>query len=340
MLTPRQETILKLMVNEYVTTAASVASETIARHHDLDVSPATVRKEMAELEDAGYIARPHTSAGCVPMDKAYRLYVESLMAMETDRIPVGVRRSIRNKLVYAERQVDGWTSVAAAVLARLVGNMAIATFPKARVSRVRHIELVQVRNLLVMLIVVLEQASLRRQLIPLKEPTEQEDLDLLTSRVRAYVLGLTRREIEAQAMQLTPLEEELVDATTLILREEDRALYRDHYLDGLRNLLSQPEFTENERVRSIVEGVEDGTLAQAILEEAPNEGVRVVIGQEHRGDLLWPLSVVICQYGIPDQAIGAVAAVGPTRMEYSKTIAGVQFMSSVMSDLVEVVHSR
>ena len=111
-------------------------------------------------------------------------------------------------------------------------------------------------------------------------------------------------------------------------------------MNGLRNLLSQPEFTENDKIRNLVEGVEDGSLVQSILKETPDGSVvRVIIGRENRGDTLRPLSIVICQYGIPDEAAGAVGAVGPTRMEYSKTIASVQFMSSVMSELVEGVHS-
>ena len=341
MLTARQEAILNLIVHEYTVTVAPIASETIARSPDLGVSPATIRKEVAELEEAGYITRPHTSAGSVPLDKAYRFYVESLVAAEPDHIHPRVRKSIRKQLTEAERDTDEWASVAAVSLARLVGNMAIATFPKARESRVRHLELIQLQEFLAMVIVVVEQARLRRHLIRLKEPLELKELEASTSKVKGQLLGLTRREIESKSMPLTPFEEELVDAAVLILREEDQAMYRDHYIDGLRNLLNQPEFAEKDRVRAIVEGVEDGSLVQAVLEGTPDGGVvRVIIGQENRGDLLWPLSVVICQYGIPDEAVGAVGAVGPTRMEYSKTISGVQFISSVMSELVESSQGR
>ena len=341
MLTARQETILKLIVHEYTMTVGPIASETIARSHHLGVSPATIRKEVAELEEAGYLTRPHTSAGSVPMDKAYRFYVESLVAAEPGHIHPMVRRSIRKQLTEAERDTDEWASVAAVSLARLVGNMAIATFPKARESRVRHLELIQLQEFLAMLIVVVEQVRLRRHMIRLKEPVELVELEASTSKVKGQLLGLTRREIESKAMPLTPFEEELVQAAVLILREEDQAMYRDHYIDGLRNLLNQPEFAEKDRVRAIVEGVEDGSLVQAVLEETPDGGVvRVIIGQENRGDLLWPLSVVICQYGIPGEAVGAVGAVGPTRMEYSKTISGVKFMSSVMSELVESAQGR
>ena len=131
-----------------------------------------------------------------------------------------------------------------------------------------------------------------------------------------------------------------MDATVLILREEDRSGFRDHYVDGLRNLLSQPEFEENEKMRALVDAVEGGSLPQAVLEETPDGSVvRVIIGQQNRGDMLRPLSVVICQYGIPDQVAGAVGAVGPTRIEYPKTIGYVRLISSVMSELVESVHT-
>ena len=339
MLSSRQEAILNLIVDSYVKTATPVASEFLARDPDLAVSPATVRNEVAHLEEMGYLTRPHASAGSVPVDKAYRSYVESLFQTGEEDLPGRVRRSARRRLNQVEQDVDEWSVVAASVLSGLVGNLAIATFPKATEARVRHIELVPLQDLLAMVIVVLEQARMRRHLIRLTEPVGPEEIESSSNKIKSQVVGLTRRQIESQPGQLTPLEEKLVDAATLILREEDVASYRGHYIDGLRNLLRQPEFEENERVRDLVQAVEDGTLIRAVLEEAPaGDIVKVVIGQENRGDVLWPLSVVLCRYGIPDEAVGAIGAVGPTRMEYSRTITGVRFMSTLMSELVEGVH--
>jgi heat-inducible transcriptional repressor len=177
---------------------------------------------------------------------------------------------------------------------------------------------------------------LKRHIIRFKDPVAPQELEASTTRVKSQLVGLTRREIEKKAMDLSPLEEEVVAAAVLILREEEHAAYRDHYVDGLRNLLTQPEFAENDKVRALVEDVEDGSLIQAVLGETPDGSVvRVIIGRENRGDMLWPFSVVICQYGVPDEAVGTVGAIGPTRMEYTKTIAGVDFVSSVMSEMVE-----
>ena len=339
MLTERQELILKTIVADYTRTATPIASEAVARSEGLDVSSATVRNDVAALREQGYLANPHTSAGSVPLDKAYRFFVESVEPVTDTAIPQSARESARRQLQNILQNLDEWANVSAAVLSGLVGNMAIATFPKARETRVRYIDLVPIQDLLVMLIVVLEQARLHRQLIRLPHPMEAYEIEESTARLRSYMLGHNQREIESQQAPLTPLEEELVEATVTVLQEEERAAYHDHYVDGMRNLLSQPEFAENERARAIVEGVEDGSLAQTILAETPEGGVlRVIIGHEHPDDALSPLSVVVCQYGMPHRAVGALGVVGPTRMEYIRTIAGVRFLSAAMSELLESVY--
>jgi heat-inducible transcriptional repressor len=340
MLEERKLEILNLIVGDYIKVGAPIASEAIARAHSLGVSPATIRNDVAELEQEGYISRPHQSAGSVPSDKGYRVYVETVAATRVASIPNDVRSEVRTRLVEVERDVDEWTSVAAAVLAQFVGNLAIATFPKASESRVRHIELVPLQDFLALLIVIFEQTRMRRQLVRLSEKIAPEALRASANRVNGMLRGLTSREIGSREMRLSPLEDELVATTLDMLGEEDKTDFQDHYLDGIRNLLDQPEFDEKDKVRAVIEGVEDGSLARAILDEVPATGVlRVVIGQENREDLLWPLSVVIGRYGIPGQADGAVGAVGPVRMEYGKAIAGVGMVVAIMNDMVEVVRA-
>jgi heat-inducible transcriptional repressor len=337
MLTARQESLLKLIVEEYVSTASPVASDALIRGHGIGVSPATVRKEMAELEEQGYLDRPHTSAGCVPLDVGYRFYVESLASAERTRVSERQRAAVAERLIEGEKDVETWTSRSSATLAELTGNLAVATYPKAADTRIRHVELVSVQSLLAMLIVVIGQATLRRHMVRLAEPIRENELESSARRVKSYVLGLTRDEIRSRPKGLTRFEEDLLDATLMILEEEERFSYVGHYVDGLRNLLSQPEFASNDILRPVVESIEDGSLIEAILRDAPRGGgvVRVVIGKENRADMLWLLSLVISQYGSPGQAMGAVGVVGPTRMEYPRTISGVELMSMVMSDMVD-----
>ncbi len=340
MLTARQQRILRLIVDDYVREAAPISSERLTRSHALGVSAATVRNDVATLEEQGYISRPHASAGSIPEDSAYRLYVESCLsdAAAAD-IPMPAQALISSRFADVQDDVDRWGSVAAALVAQLLSNLGIATFPKTSVSRVKHLELIPVREMVALLIVVMEQAKLRKQLLRFDEPVDTAELESMSARLRSQMAGLTREEIEVLPMALTPPERRAVDATVVMLRKQNDAVHEDHYARGLRNLLDQPEFVDYEKARPIIHGVEDGSLVEAALEAAPmGEVVRVVIGREHRGETLKPLSVVMCGYGVPGRALGAVGVVGPTRMQYDRAISGVRFISTVMNRLVASVY--
>jgi heat-inducible transcriptional repressor len=340
-ITERQQLILRHIVDDYIHDAVPISSESLARNHrHLGVSPATVRNEVAALEEEGYISRPHSSAGSVPDDNAYRLYVESMLAEEERHVPSHQRTAISRRFRKVEDDVDQWGSVAAALIAQIVGNLGIATFPKTSVSRIKHLELVPVQDVLALLIVVLEQAKLRKQLIRFQEPVDNTEIEFMSTRLRSHVTGLTHQEIADQPMSLTPPERQAVDATIVMLQEEDDSAHEEHYVRGLRNLLDQPEFIDYERVRPIIHGIEDGSLIEAALEEAPvGEVVRVVIGQENRGTALRPLSVVICRYGVPGHVLGTIGVIGPTRMEYNRAISGIGFISSIMDGMVRSVYA-
>ena len=149
MLTQRQETILNLIVDHYTKTASPIGSGTISNSQKLGISPATIRKEVAVLDEAGYITRSHSSAGSIPLHKAYKLYVKSITTSRARFVPISTRKFVRRQLRNVERQVDEWTYAAANILAKLVGNMAITTFPKAKQSRVQYVQLVQIQKDLV-----------------------------------------------------------------------------------------------------------------------------------------------------------------------------------------------
>lgn len=341
LLSTRQRKILNLIVADYIRTAIPVSSEAIARRREIDVSSATVRNDVAVLEDAQYITRPHASAGSVPTDQGYRLHVGPVLSGSGGDLPVPVRRRVERRLIEVERELDEWARVAADILSSIAGNMAIATFPRPRVSRVTHVEMIPIQGFLGMMIVVLEQARLRRQVIQLEEPVEQLDLYNSMNRVKRHVMGLTRHEIEAIKADLTPLEESMVEETILILKEEEQRALLSHNVDGLLNLLRQPEFENNGTLRSLIEKIEDGSLVKAVLDQSPGRDgvVRVIIGGENRDDMLQPLSVVIGGYGNVQQFVGSVCAIGPTRMEYARAIEGVRFISSIMSEMVGRVHN-
>ena len=164
----------------------------------------------------------------------------------------------------------------------------------------------------------------------------------MSARIRSRVLGLSRREIaDSPIAGLTDSERKALAAAVEILKAEDAAQSGDHFASGIRNLLDQPEFADYRTARPIIHGVEDGDLIAAALDEAPaGQVIRVIIGREHRGEALKPLSVVICRYGIPGRALGSVGVLGPTRMEYDRAISGVALVSSIMNGMVESLYQE
>jgi heat-inducible transcriptional repressor len=221
------------------------------------------------------------------------------------------------------------------VLSELVHNLAIATFPRAPQTRVRRLELVYLQELLAMLVLVLQGARLRKRLVPLTEPVAPEELVEVTNKLNAHYAGLSQHEMASRRVEMTPLEELVLEQTIDAMEEEDRSVADQYLAEGLRHLLAQPEFMAAPRARDVVGALEEGRLVHALLIAAPDVGgVRVIIGNENEDAALKPLSIVVGQYGVAGGMAGTVGIVGPTRMEYDRTLAGVQYLSSLMSELV------
>jgi heat-inducible transcriptional repressor len=335
-LSPRQQTILKTILDGYIATAVPVPSEVVTHRHGLGVSAATVRHEMAALEEEGYISRPHLSAGGVPTDKAYRYYVEALAT--THELPLETKRSMQREFTSVGRDVDEWTKLSARMLAEVASNMALVSMPRTIRTRIRNLQLVYLDEHLVMQVVVLQEARLRKELVPLAEPVSEEDINHVAGKLNNHVKGLSYQEVLDRSIETTPLEKDVLDVALRILQEEDQASFADYIIEGLRHLVDQPEFKGSSQVHDLIEILESRRLAQAILTESPGVGgIRVVIGSENHEDALKPMSLVIAQYGVRNQVFGTISIVGPMRMHYERTIAGVNYFSSLMSQMLEEV---
>lgn len=338
MVNERTATVLKALVEEYIDTASPVASESIAMHAPVRLSSATVRNKMAELEEEGYIRRPHISSGGVPSDKGYRFYVESLD--EDLEPPLELKRHIESRFGGIARDLEAWMRLASAVLSSLSDNIAVVTYPRATLPRIKHIQIVHLQEFLALLIVVLAEARLRKQLIPLEDPYTQDDLTTIANKLNAAYSGHTFEDFPNKAVELTPFEEAVQQVTLSILREACNEGSADLSIDGIRLLLAQPEFSQMGKAQEVMESFEDRILVRSILSEAPRAGnLAIYIGEENTVERLKPYSVVLCQYGIPEEASGLVGVIGPTRMEYSQVIGSVKFLSSFMSNLVASTQS-
>ncbi|MHB8376526.1 MAG: heat-inducible transcriptional repressor HrcA [Dehalococcoidia bacterium] len=339
MLTERRAQLLSLIVREYVDSAVPVGSEAIVRKHLLPFSSATIRNEMARLEEDGYISHPHTSAGRVPSDVGYRYYVEALMH-ESD-LPGEVKQTIRHQFHQAGREEDEWIQLAAAVLARAVENAAVVTVPRSPETRLKRLELVGIQENAALLVMVLHQARVKQQVLIFPEPVEQDELAKISNRLNDVFAGHTAAEIGRSQAQMTQMEWHVANAVREIMDAGDRGGYDEAYLEGVRNVLKKPEFASSDKMLTMLDVLEQKSLTRLIpFAGLPAEGITVRIGAENEQDAMRDYSVVISPYGLPGGIMGAMAVVGPTRMHYSETISTVRFIAGLMSEMLATYYDE
>jgi heat-inducible transcriptional repressor len=338
MLSSRKQAILKSIVEQYVNRAMPVPSQDVVHSYELAVSSATVRNEMAFLEQEGYIIRPHTSAGSVPSDKGYRYYVETL---ETMAMPASEQVLVDHLFHQVEEELENWLSLAATLLAQLTRNVAVVSIPKSAGSRFKHVELVSLQDLMALIVFVLSGAKVKQQLINFAGPVDQAQLTSMANKLNSVCAGLTADEIVARKNELSPAEAAIIEYLVRMMQTEDARSPEETCLEGWHFLFDQPEFVHTSGLLSLMELAEHRHLLRTILPiNLPAAGVQVVIGKENEAEAVHNCSVVIGRYGLPGEAMGTVGVVGPTRMQYARNVAVVSYLSSVLSELIGELYGK
>ena len=330
-LTPRQQLVLGLVVRDYVTTAQPVGSKTIS-DYGLGVSSATVRNEMGRLEELGYLHQPHTSAGRVPTERGYRYFVERLMR-ESD-LPVDEQRTIRHQFHQVGVDLEQWMRLAASVLAHTSRSAALVTSLKTEQSRMRHLELLSIREAMALLILVLEGGIVRQQMLNLEEAVSQDTLTQVANRLNDLCAGASVHRIRTCKVLVGSFEQQILDVVAEMMQRIDSQIDLHLYRDGLINILHQPEFLVPESARNVVHLLEDRTLLEDLLTEMLEVGgVQVIIGGEGRWTELSECSLIVSPYGVTGEVQGALGVLGPMRMPYSRAISTVRYVAGLLSDL-------
>ena len=338
MLSSRAETILKSIAEQYITKAVPVPSQSIVNDYSLGVSSATIRNEMARLEEEGYIIRPHTSAGSMPSDKGYRYYVESLRDI---KLPLAQQRMISHLFHQIETKLDEWLILTATVLARLAQNMAVVTAPKPENCQFKHLELVALHDSTVLVVLVLHGAKVKEQLITFGQVMSQEELVTIANKLNAAYSGLANPQISDKEITLSAIEQQITDCISKTMQSEDEEAYEGPHLDGMHFMFNQPEFVHISQMQTLMELTEQRNLLRIILPHGlASHGVQVVIGEENEAEVIRNYSVVISRYGLPKEAVGSIAIVGPTRMPYASSIAVIDYLSSVLSGLIAKLYGK
>jgi heat-inducible transcriptional repressor len=336
-LTERQRFLLSLVIHEYVRSSMPVGSKHVVDEFNLDMSSATVRNEMSELTDMGYLRQPHLSAGRVPTEDGYRLFVSDIV-QETD-LPDSTRRTISHQFYQMRQDVEGWTRLAASVLAHQSRAASLVTAPLPEESRFTHIELIAARGRQVLMVLVLMGGEILQRFITLDEPVSQEQLSSVADRFNNLYTGINIDDMSSDPTPLNALEQDFRRAVLGEMASSESMISGDIVLDGLTNVLAEPEFSAPGEARRALRVLEEKPLLNEILSKtvlhgSTQGGVQVLIGGEGIYDALSQVSIVLARYGTPGLATGTLGVLGPMRMPYGRTISIVRFLSSLLSDLV------
>jgi heat-inducible transcriptional repressor len=315
-----------------------VSSSSVLDECGLDVSSATIRNDVARLEEEGYILRPHHAAGSVPSDKGYRHHVESLSKME---LPLEEQFLINHLFHQVEDKLEEWLNLAVTLLAQQVKNVAVVTTPQPLAARFKHVELVSIQPNLALVVLVLNGAKVRQQLVNFEEPATQEMLTEMAGKLNRLFTTHATAQIESRMETFATDERRVVEHMLHMVQAEDAQSGRGLFLEGWHFLINQPEFSQGPRLVNLINLAEQNKLAGLMRPDNPSEhGVRVIIGSENKDEAVQECSLVISPYGLPGEPLGSIAVVGPTRMEYERTIAVISYVSSLVSLLVTELYGE
>ncbi len=344
-LTERQRAVLRAVVENYVLTAVPVGSKHLLDQFAFGVSSATIRSTMAELEAQGLLTHPHTSAGRVPSDLGYRVYVESLMReSEMDR---SESLMIRHQFSQVQLTTNEWLRLAASILAASTHSVAVVTPARARRARFAHLQLVHLPDGALLAVVVLADGNVvQRHLDPhaLARVLEggavaQTDLDAVANELNVELANLSAPHVQRRLARLSPLAAVVAETVVTQLSEADEVTVEDVYTDGLINVAAQPEFADGLRLRPVLEVLQRTDFLEQLLPMiSSREGVHVIIGRENPNDAMHEVSLVFAPYGAPDRALGLLGVLGPTRMAYPRAIPTVRYLATLMNELVYRQH--
>lgn len=335
-LTERQRTILLFLIRDYIETAQAVGSKRLVERFRLNLSPATVRNEMSALTEMGYLRQPHTSAGRVPTEDGYRIFVGHMMSKA--ELPESVQNTISHQFFQASSDVDKWMTLAASVLAHQSQGVSLVTAPHVETIRFKHIELISTQGRQVLMVMVMEGGEVKQQILTLAEPVPQTRLTQVATRLNSSLAGLSMDAISALASRADALEQDIITLLVQDMKRTSESVAGEIYTDGLTNVLSEPEFAETDEARWAMRLFEERSTLQGLLARASTNSsvgaLQVLIGGEGGWEELRQCSMVIARYGVPGLATGTLGVLGPMRMSYARTIPTVRYVAGLLSNLV------
>lgn len=333
----RKMKILKAIIRTYMETGEPVGSRTISKYSDLNLSSATIRNEMSDLEEMGYIVQPHTSAGRIPSDKGYRLYVDTMM-LEKDREVAEMKELMLEKTEKMEKIL----MQVAKLLANNTNYAAMISSPQMRRNRLKFIQLSQVDSLHILAVIVCEGNIVKNKVIETEDELDNEDILKLNILLNTNLNGLAMEEInlatitklKEQAGIHSKLLNDVMDAVAeAIVGDEDLEIYTS----GATNIFKYPELSDSSKAKDILATFEEKQqlveLVNSTLEQSSETGIQVYIGEETPIQTMKDCSVVTATYELEEGVQGTIGIIGPKRMDYEKVVANLKTLMNKLDDV-------
>lgn len=331
----RKSKVLQAIILDYIATADPVGSRTIARRYNLGVSPATVRNEMADLEEMGLIEQPHTSAGRIPSQSGYRYYVDFLM--EKEPIRNEVREMISGVLLSRMRETELIIQTTSRLLSQLTNYTALVLAPSFGKNILRHVQFLPVGLNKAVMLIVLDNGHVEHRLIDMNDAMNEQEYQAISHILNEHLRGLTveqwrpstlqaiYHDLDQQKKMLRNVIEQIEDSLTV-----DRE--KKVYLGGALNILNQPEFRDVDKVKTLLELLEEENIMKEVLNPMDENGIMVKIGKENLHEGMKDCSLITATYRVDGKVIGTLGVLGPTRMEYSKAVSIVEILTSALTE--------
>ena len=325
-LSERKLKVLQAIISDYVRTAEPVGSRTLSKKPELDYSPATIRNEMADLEEMGYLTHPHTSAGRVPSDKAYRLYVNTLM--EKKEPSKEEKNIIADRLRSRVNDFDKTIEHAASVLSEITNLTSFALTPSKDEDLLKYINLLPVDENTVILMIVSESGKVSNKAVHMSVPYTEDKLQLISKTLSQALTNNIIANVETDIVAMSGLAEDVMPS---FLKTLEDMLNVNLYMEGLTNIFDIPEYNSLSKAKSFLEMLsQKEELTKKLIER--DNGIMVTIGEENAEDLMQNCTVITASYHVDGKLAGKIGVIGPTRMKYGEVTSIIEYLTDNLND--------
>ena len=333
MLDKRKKEILQAVVDEYINTAEPVSSATLVEKYGLNYSSATVRNELAELEQNGYLDKPHTSSGRIPSKKGYRFYVDELVNDED--ISLEEIKYIQNKLSAKVNEIEDLTKIATSTLSEITHYTTVAIGPKSDMQIIEEIKFVLLGLRMLMVVIVTDSGMVKETIIKYDEDINQSQVETLNNLFNSKLKGKPLSKIDkpmeeyifAEINYSVEVIKPIIEQINKVIEEENKI-----YLEGTKKAFDLPEFKSLEIAKNFVNILDEKELVLDMLNSGIAKDINVYIGDENDNEQLKDFSIITFKHSIGDKDLGTIGIIGPKRMDYSKVISVMKYIRKKMKE--------